>query len=44
MGYTSAVTCGVWVGFDKQKTIYPEAFSNKIALPIWTDIIGYSVE
>jgi penicillin-binding protein 1A len=44
MGYTSAVTCGVWVGFDKQKTIYPEAFSNKIALPIWTDIIGHSVE
>ncbi|HYF35987.1 MAG TPA: transglycosylase domain-containing protein, partial [Prosthecobacter sp.] len=39
-GYTSAVTCGVWVGFDKQKTIYPGAFSNKIALPIWTDIMN----
>lgn len=44
LGYTSAVTCGVWVGFDKQKTIYPEAFSNKIALPIWTDIINTSVK
>ncbi len=43
MGYTSAVTCGVWVGFDKQKTIYPGAFSNKIALPIWTDIMNASV-
>jgi penicillin-binding protein 1A len=43
-GYTSAVTCGVWVGFDKQKTIYPEAFSNKTALPIWTDIINASTK
>jgi penicillin-binding protein 1A len=44
LGYTSAVTCGVWVGFDKQKTIYPEAFSNKVALPIWTDVINASVK
>lgn len=44
LGYTSAVTCGVWVGFDRQKTIYPGAFSNKIALPIWTDIINASVK
>jgi penicillin-binding protein 1A len=44
LGYTSAVTCGVWVGFDKQKTIFPEAFSNKLALPIWTDIINASVK
>lgn len=44
LGYTSAVTCGVWVGFDKQKTIYPEAFSNKTALPIWTDIINASTK
>lgn len=44
LGYTSAVTCGVWVGFDRQKTIYPGAFSNKIALPVWTDIINASVK
>lgn len=43
-GYTSAVTCGVWVGFDKQKTIYPGAFSNKVVLPIWTDIINASAK
>lgn len=40
LGYTSAVTCGVWVGFDRQKTIYPAAFSNRIVLPIWTDIMN----
>jgi membrane peptidoglycan carboxypeptidase len=40
MGYTSTVTCGVWVGFDKQKTIYDGAFSSRIALPIWTDTMN----
>jgi len=40
MGYTSSVTCGVWVGFDKQRTIYDGAFSSRIALPIWTDTIN----
>lgn len=44
MGYTTAVTCGVWVGFDKQKTIFDQAFSNKLALPIWTDIINASTK
>ncbi|GEP44997.1 hypothetical protein BGE01nite_42880 [Brevifollis gellanilyticus] len=44
MGYTSAVTCGVWVGFDKQKTIFDQAFSNKLALPIWTDIVNASTK
>ena len=41
-GYTSSVTCGVWVGFDKQKPIYEGAFSNRIALPVWTDIVNAS--
>lgn len=42
LGYTSGVTCGVWAGFDKQKTIYPGAFSNRIVLPVWTDMINAS--
>ena len=42
IGYTSSVTCGVWVGFDKPRTIYEGAFSNKVALPIWTDIMNTS--
>jgi penicillin-binding protein 1A len=44
MGYTSAITCGVWAGFDKPKQIYSGAFSNRIALPVWTDIINASVK
>ena len=42
LGYSSRVTCGVWVGFDKPKTIYPSAFSSRIALPIWSDIMNAS--
>ncbi len=39
VGYSSAVTCGVWVGFDKPRTIYRGAFSNEVALPIWVDVM-----
>ncbi len=39
VGYSSAVTCGVWTGFDKPSTIYRGAFSNEIALPIWANVM-----
>ena len=39
VGYSSAVTCGVWAGFDKPSTIYRGAFSNEIALPVWADVM-----
>jgi 1A family penicillin-binding protein len=40
VGYSSAVTCGVWTGFDKPRTpIYRGAFSNEIALPIWAGVM-----
>ncbi|MEA3209945.1 MAG: penicillin-binding protein [Chthoniobacter sp.] len=39
VGYSSAVTCGVWAGFDKPQTIYRGAFSNQIALPVWANVI-----
>jgi penicillin-binding protein 1A len=44
LGYTSSVTCGVWCGFDQQKPIYEGAFSNRIALPIWSDIMNASAK
>lgn len=43
LGYTSRVTCGVWVGFDKPKTIFTGAVSSQIALPIWSDIMNATV-
>jgi penicillin-binding protein 1A len=39
VGYSSAVTCGVWVGFDKPRTIYRGAFSNEVALPLWVEVM-----
>lgn len=39
LGYSSAVTCGVWTGFDKPRPIYRGAFSNQIALPIWANVM-----
>jgi len=43
IGYDSEVTCGVWVGFDKPQTIMRGAFSNQIALPVWTDVMNASL-
>lgn len=42
IGYTSAVTCGVWVGFDKPARIYRGAFGNDLALPVWTQVMNAS--
>ncbi|MEI6073503.1 MAG: transglycosylase domain-containing protein, partial [Verrucomicrobiae bacterium] len=39
-GYTSAVTCGVWIGFDKPTKIYRGAFGADLALPVWTKIMN----
>jgi penicillin-binding protein 1A len=39
LGYSSAVTCGVWVGYDKPHTIYRGAFSRDIALPVWAQVM-----
>ncbi len=44
IGYSTAVTCGVWVGFDRPTKLYENAFSNRIALPIWTDIMNATVK
>ena len=42
VGYDSAVTCGVWVGFDKPSKIYRGAFGKDLALPIWADVMNAS--
>lgn len=42
LGYSSAVTCGVWVGFDKPRTIFRGAFSHDIALPVWAEVMKTS--
>jgi len=44
IGYSSAITCGVWAGFDKPGSIYRGAFSSDIVLPIWVDIMNSSFQ
>jgi len=43
VGYDSAVTCGVWVGFDKPSKIYRGAFGKDLALPIWAGVMNASL-
>lgn len=38
-GYTSALTCAVWVGMDKNETILKNSSGATLALPIWIDIM-----
>jgi penicillin-binding protein 1A len=40
MGFSTRVACGVWVGMDIKKTIYPGANGAKTALPIWKGFMG----
>jgi penicillin-binding protein 1A len=44
VGYSSAITCGVWAGFDKPGSIYRGAFSSAVVLPIWVDIMNSSFQ
>lgn len=39
IGFTPDVTCGVWVGFDKKKTIFSGATGGSVAAPIWADFM-----
>lgn len=43
VGYSGAVTCGVWVGFDKPQKIYRGAFGKDLALPIWSQVMNASL-
>ncbi len=39
VGYTSQLTCGVWVGFDQPTTIVPRGYGAALALPVWTQVM-----
>lgn len=38
-GFTSALTCAVWVGMDDNETIIEGSSGASLALPIWVDIM-----
>src|SRR5213595_2342776 len=42
LGYTSALTCGIWVGFDQPTTIIPRGYGAALALPVWVQVMNKS--
>ncbi len=40
LGYTSSLTCGVWVGLDQPETIMKRGYGSALALPIWVQVVG----
>src|SRR6266545_4257162 len=40
LGYTSTLTCGVWVGFDQPATIIPHGYGAALALPVWVQVMN----
>ena len=44
MGYTSPITCGVWVGFDQPVTIIPHGYGSALALPIWVQVMNKAAQ
>ncbi len=48
-GYSSEVTCSVWIGFDQhggkpKGSVYRGAFSKDIALPVWAEAMKASFD
>ena len=44
VGFTSSITCGVWVGFDQPTTIIPHGYGSALALPVWTQVMNSASE
>lgn len=40
VGFTSSLTCGVWVGLDKPETIVSKGYGAALALPVWVDVMN----
>src|SRR5437667_3685325 len=40
VGYTSTLTCGVWVGFDQPTTIVAHGYGAALSLPGWTQVMN----
>jgi membrane peptidoglycan carboxypeptidase len=38
-GYTSSLTCAVWVGFDTPRTTVHRGYGSTLSLPVWVEIM-----
>lgn len=39
IGFTPTLTCGVWIGYDKKRTIFRGATGGVIAAPVWGELM-----
>ena len=39
VGYTEALTCGVWVGLDQPDKIVTRGYGSALALPVWASVM-----
>ena len=44
IGYTTGLTCGVWVGFDQPATIIPHGYGAALALPVWVQVMNKAAQ
>jgi penicillin-binding protein 1A len=44
LGYTTTLTCGVWVGFDQPVTIVSRGYGAALALPVWVQVMNQAAE
>lgn len=44
VGYTPQIATGVWVGYDKEKTIGKGEVGGRAALPLWLDYMKFAHE
>jgi penicillin-binding protein 1A len=38
-GYTSSITCAVWVGLDTPKKTIDKGYGSTLALPVWVEVM-----
>lgn len=39
VGYTPALCCGIWIGYDRRRTIFRGATGGGIAAPVWAEFM-----
>ncbi|MEI6873474.1 MAG: penicillin-binding transpeptidase domain-containing protein, partial [Verrucomicrobiota bacterium] len=44
VGFTSSLTAGVWVGFDKPQRTVSQGYGATMALPVWVEIMNAAPE
>jgi penicillin-binding protein 1A len=44
IGFSPSLTCGVWVGYDNERTLGKGEEGSHVALPIWMDLMSQALK